>query len=334
VTRRRICALHRALAALDRGNWLLAVTLLKEQLERTPGDFGAVVCLARIYLEQRRYDLAEAHIDAAFAWAQVDDPDTVCPATPEQRDLYRMKANLRLAHGEPEGALALYTLLLDQTPGDADLLYQAALAYQSMGQTGLALAYFDRALTHDPDHLPAREIKGQLLLGLGRLHEALDLYTEITLRQPDNVNAFWMMGCIYERLRRPVAAVYAWERAVTLAPNADEPLRMLGHAALRAGDIAQARSRFTRAVAANPNNVLAHLDLADLLADLAETRAVVAHWDEAERLAPHHPRLAACRDRREAVTRQVATWTFPKRVPIRRGDGIPGPGGDPAAQTP
>jgi len=342
VRRRGSPALRRALRALDRGNWLHAVGLLKAELERSPHDFWTAICLARIYLEQRRYNLAEQMVDRAFSWAQVDNPDTVCPVTPEQRELFLMKANLRLAHGEPEGALTLYTVLLAEAPGDADLLYHAALAYESMAQHDLAIAYFDRALEVDADHLPAREIKGQILLGLGRLQEALDLYTEVTLRNPDNVNAYCMMGRIYDRLKRPVAAVCAWERAVALAPNADEPLRMLGHAALRAGDIDLARARFTRAVGANPRNVLAHLDLAELLADLGETCAAVGHWDEAERLCPQHPRLAACRDRREAVTRQVATWSFPKefarRPPARAEGGTrptrPGAAGDPETGTP
>jgi tetratricopeptide (TPR) repeat protein len=334
VNRRGSVNLRRAMAALERGNWLQAVNILREELERGP-DFKTAIYLARIYLEQRRYHLAEALVDRAFSWAQVDDPETVCPVTPEQRELYLMKANLRLVHGAPEGALTLYTLLLAETPGDADLLYHAGLAYESLLQHDLAVAYFDRALEHDPDYMPAREIKGQILMGLGRLQEALDLYTEVTLRQPENVNAYAMMGRIYDRLKRPVAAVCAWERAVALAPNADEPLRMLGHAALRAGDIDQARARFTQAVAANPLNVLAHLDLADLLADLGETRAAVGHWDEAERLCPKHPRLASCRDRRDAVTRQVATWSFPKRLPQVRAEGGRTPdAGDPEAGAP
>jgi tetratricopeptide (TPR) repeat protein len=319
---------RRAHQALDRGNWLLAVNLLKDELVRVPQDFGCAVLLARIYLEQCRYALAEQVVDTAFSWAHVDDPETVCPVTPEQRELFVMKANLRLAHGDPEGALTLYTLLMGEGADDADLAYHAGLAYESMAQHDLAIAYFDRAVRIDPTHLPAREIKGQILFGLNRLTEALDLYTEITLAHPDNVNAFVMMGRIYERLRRPVAAVYAWERAVSLAPNADEPLRMLGHAALRQGDIAQARSYLTRAVGANPRNVLAHLDLADLLADLGETCAAMGHWDEAERLRPNHPRLAHCRERREAVTRQVATWSLPKRLPgVQAEGGAGGAGG-------
>ena len=69
--------------------------LLKAELERSPHDFWTAICLARIYLEQRRYSLAEQMVDRAFSWAQVDNPDTVCPVTPEQRELFLMKANLR-----------------------------------------------------------------------------------------------------------------------------------------------------------------------------------------------------------------------------------------------
>jgi tetratricopeptide (TPR) repeat protein len=105
--------------------------------------------------------------------------------------------------------------------------------------------------------------------------------------------------------------VTAWERALALAPNADEALRLLGVAALREGDRGRARCNFSRAVEANPNNVQAHIDLAELLTELGETRAAVAHWDEAEMLFPNHPRLLADRELREAAARQVDTCCGP-----------------------
>ena len=66
MSRRRSPNLRRALAALDRGNWLLAVNVLKDEIERAPDCFAAAVCLARIYLEQQRYHLAEEIVDRAW----------------------------------------------------------------------------------------------------------------------------------------------------------------------------------------------------------------------------------------------------------------------------
>lgn len=307
-------ALSRARAALDRGNWLRAVDLLQTDLRRRPNCVDTCVELAHIYLEQGRLALAEDLVDQAFSLADVGNPDRACPLTESHRELYLLKANLRLAHGDPQGALSLYTLLLAEQAHDPNLLFHAGLAYERMAQHELSVAYLDRAIAEDPDYLPAIEIKGQILLCMGRLKEALDLYTEITVRYPDNVNAYAMLGRIYHHLERPVAAISAWERAVALAPNADDPLRMLGRAALKAGDVVQARDYLTRSLAANPANIHTHLDLAELLADLGETRAALAHWDEAERLCPNHPRLSACRERREQVASQVAHCCLPPDV--------------------
>lgn len=301
---------RRAELALERGNWLKAVDLLRTELARHPCFHSAVV-LATIYLEHGRFHMAEELVDQAFSWADMKNPLSVCPVTDAQRRLYLLKANLRLSLGDAQGALSLYTVLLSERPADADLLYRMGLAYERMGQRELAIGYLDRAIAAHPDFLPAMEIKGQILLVLKRLPEALDLYTEVTLAHPGNVNAYCMLGHIYHRMQRPVAAVYAWERAVALAPNADEPLRMLAKAALGRGDLAQARDYLTRAVTANPRNVHAHLDLADLLDELGETRSALAHWDEAERLFPGHPRLQRCKERRERVAWQITGGRSP-----------------------
>ncbi len=308
--RQAMRTVQRAQHALDRGNWLKAVDLLKRELARRE-CYESAIALSHIYLEQGHFSMAEELVDKAFTWADVDDPFTACPITDAHRALFLLKGNLRLSQGDAEGALALYTVLLSERPEDPDLLYRMGLAYERLRQPEMAVSYLDRAIAAYPDFLPAMEIKGQLLLALRRLSCALDLYTEITLAHPGNVNAFCMLGRIYHHMDRPVAAVYAWERAIALAPNADEPLRMLGKNALSQGDVPRARDFFTRSVAANPNNVHAHLDLAELLADAGETRAALAHWDEAERLFPGHPRLALCQTRRDAIADQVTEGRSP-----------------------
>ncbi len=305
---------HRAFAALDQGNWLKAVDLLKDGLDRYPRCLEIALNLTRVYMERGYYPMAEELVDQAFSWSELDDPENTCPVTEAQKDLYLLKANIRLAQGDPEGALTLYTLLLSERAHDPDLLFHAGLAYEKLAQHELAVSYLDRAIAVDPEYLPPMEIKGQILLCMGQFKEALELYGEMALCHPNNVNAYVMLGRIYHHLKRPVAAVTAWERAVALAPNADEPLRMLGLFALKSGEFRRARDLLTRAVEANPHNVHAHLDLADFLYNQGETRAALAHWDEAEALFPGHPRLERCREQRDTVAGQIHDW-FPFPLP-------------------
>ncbi len=127
-----------------------------------------------------------------------------------------------------------------------------------------------------------------------------------------------MMGRIYDHLGRQPAAQLAWQRAVALAPNADEPLRLLGRLAVGREEWSEARDLLTRAVAANPKNALAHLDLADLLERLGETRAALAHWDEAFALAPQQVRIAEAVDHWQQVAQAVSDGFAP--LPDRGGD--------------
>ncbi|MFQ5509638.1 MAG: tetratricopeptide repeat protein [Leptospirillia bacterium] len=303
--------ISRALSAYRKANWLQAVTLLKEVLAERPDATEASVHLARIYMDRQLFTLAKDVVSRAFCEAHVDDPETFCPLTDTQRILYLTKANLRLCQGDPEGALALYSLLFAECAHDPDLLFHMGLAYEKLAQHELAVAYLDRAIEANPKFIEAMEIKGQILLCLGHLPEALDLYRELSLRNPDDVNAYVMMGRIHHRLGQPLRAVAAWERAITLAPNADEPLHMLGRTALKAGDTIGARAYLIRAVAANPNNLEIHLDLAELLADLGETRAALGHWDEVAARMPNHPRLINSRARREVAAREAGIWSVP-----------------------
>lgn len=308
---------QRSDAALARGNWLQAVDLLQRSLDNCPDCYDTAVRLARIYMEYGHFRSAEEAVDQAFT-ASTTDPFNVCPLSEAHRDLFLLKANLCLARGNAYKAVTLYMVLLADRPDDPDLLLHVALGYEKTGQREMALAYLNRVLAVDPDHLPSQEIKAQLLLGLGRLHEALDLYTEITLSRPDSVNAYAMMGRIYDHLGRQPAAQLAWQRAVALAPNADEPLRLLGRLAVGREEWSEARDLLTRAVAANPKNALAHLDLADLLERLGETRAALAHWDEAFALAPQQVRIAEAVDHWQQVAQAVSDGFAP--LPDRGGD--------------
>jgi len=79
------------------------------------------------------------------------------------------------------------------------------------------------------------------------LRHNLALAIEAVRLDPDSLAAAQALGSIYLLLNRPADATDAYRRALALQPAA-EIYMDLGHAALAAGDTAQARQRYARAL--------------------------------------------------------------------------------------
>lgn len=93
------------------------------------------------------------------------DPDE------EQVDYYREGLDL-LAVGKYHEALTSFRLALRETPGDAAVLQQIAIAYTRIGMTDEAIKTYRAVLNRDPREVGAHYGLAFLLLREGRREEA------------------------------------------------------------------------------------------------------------------------------------------------------------------
>ncbi|MFZ9690644.1 MAG: tetratricopeptide repeat protein [Phycisphaerales bacterium] len=68
--------------------------------------------------------------------------------------------------------------MVDADPGDAFCLYAIAQEHARLGDSGEAIAWFDRTIATDPSHAYARFHKARVLEGLGRIPEAIECLRE------------------------------------------------------------------------------------------------------------------------------------------------------------
>ena len=156
-------------------------------------------------------------------------------------------------------AETLYRAVLADDPDDPYATYLYGLLQLGTGRTAAAVGSLGRAASLRPSHLATRLGLGRALLADKQSGEALAAADAVLAQEPGSAQALFLRGTALSTLGRPADAVAVLHRAI----------------------------------AADPTNAAAHLNLGNALADLDELaagyRGFIARWADG-RVAP---RLAA-----------------------------------------
>jgi len=127
--------------------------------------------------------MKERQEDFAGALAEAEAVRARAPS--RQLDLY--VASLRSKAGDFEGAVAFLKELLEQTPGDEDLLYNLGVVHGEAGRSDESLAYMQQVLAVSPDHPGALNYVGYTMAERGQdLDEAERMITRASEQRPDD----------------------------------------------------------------------------------------------------------------------------------------------------
>ena len=192
---------------------------------------------------------------------------------------YLLTGEPQLARESFERAVALHPDLVE--PG----LALAILESQS-GQVQRARVRLNEILKSHPDHLPALERLFVLDIGAGDWKHAKAILGR--LRQVTGESAATMMaeGRLQEAQRDFVKATAAFERAASMAPDAQEPLLALIRIDLAQKLPDHARRRLEAIVTSQPTHPYAHGLLGEVLSIIGRREAAAARFRDATRLNP------------------------------------------------
>jgi Flp pilus assembly protein TadD len=107
-------------------------------------------------------------------------------------------------------------------------------------------------------------------------------------REPDNVDAIYLLGMIANQVGRADAAVELISRAIAFRPAAGEMHASLGLALQNLGDPARAAESYRRALALKPDHMGARHNLGAMLERMGRLREAAEVFREVVRLAPGH----------------------------------------------
>lgn len=103
------------------------------------------------------------------------------------------------------------------------------------------------------------------LQSTGRLEDATTIYQDIVTREPDNADAWHLLGIIAHQAERPDAAEKMILRAISLKPEQGNYYINLAAVLRNAGRHDEAANCLWRAISLSPSDAGAHADLAELL---------------------------------------------------------------------
>jgi tetratricopeptide (TPR) repeat protein len=194
------------------------------------------------------YLLAESQrqmkdLDSAASTAQ-----QLRQAFPEDPRGFVVDAQLKLARGEKDQAIAAFADLVKRVPEEPNFVYQYA----------------------------------QLLEDSGRRAEAERALRDLIARDPRDANALNSLGYMFaDRGERLDEAVDLLERALKLEPGNPSFLDSLGWAYFRQGKLANAEQPLAEAAAQMPGNAVVQDHLGDLRFKQARYEEAVAAWERA-----------------------------------------------------
>ncbi len=230
-----------------------------------------------------------AWIFACFSFAIVCS----CSRDPGARELAHLKRGRELlAARNYQRALIEFRNASQATPQDPEPYYQIGMVALEQGDMKRGIASFDKALSLNLKHAPAKLQLAGLMTATGNkdlIEKAQASVREVLASSPDKVNALELLGAGEFELGKPAEAEEHLEEAVKRAPRHIMGAVMLARLQLSRGGRQAAEATVRRMAAANSRSAQAHLAAAQFYGSLGRSAEGRAELTRAVELEPKNP---------------------------------------------
>ncbi len=160
------------------------------------------------------------------------------------------------------GAVEKYARALEADPSSPYLHARLAVMHAGKNNHDEALAHVDAALKQPDIAVNTQILLGDILVKMGLLDRAVELYDTVIQRQVGNPDVFVKKGVLLVSLNQFEAAKEALGRGIELRPDLPIAYYYLGHVALAQQQSEKAIKSFERAIAGKQDFLPAYLALA------------------------------------------------------------------------
>jgi tetratricopeptide (TPR) repeat protein len=144
---------------------------------------------------------------------------TALKGDPSSLILKARLASLYFSIGKVGEAVQFAEGVAESDVRDATILVQMAGIFAGAGQSGKALALYDRAIAQNPDGSEAYFSKGLLLVNLKRLEEAEQAFQHGLEKTKDSPVGYYYLGRIAIEAKQLDRAAASFERAIAINPS-------------------------------------------------------------------------------------------------------------------
>src|ERR1700722_3072481 len=182
---------------------------------------------------------------AEGALAPIEASHAECPA------LILDRARIKAAQGDAREAQALFFHYSDLAPESSDGNAYFARFLLEQGEYERADTLSSIAINEEPNNPTALAVRGQLLAMKGQSEQGLALLIKACQLNPEDADAQFQLGVIYNHAKRPQPATEHFEKAVEIDPDNASAWDYLALNLERIGEIDQAKSAYKRGLAVN-----------------------------------------------------------------------------------
>ncbi|GGZ04892.1 XrtA/PEP-CTERM system TPR-repeat protein PrsT [Pseudoduganella plicata] len=201
---------------------------------------------------------------------------------PELADVRLMLGQMYLESGDMLSAEKELRRARDAGAPRADVL-------PALGKALLAQGQFEGTLTATADatDAPALALRGQAMLGLGRVDDARAAFDDALRKQPGMTEATLGLARVALAADNAAQAHQLTQQAVAASPGDIESLRLQGEMQRAANEPDGARATYERILALKPDNVQTRVDLANLDIETGRFAEAREHIARARKAQPH-----------------------------------------------
>ena len=192
--------------------------------------------------------------------------------------------------GRLSEAQAHYEAALREAVGFHPALHLMGLLFFQKQDHARALEWFSRAVAVEPAaSIASRAGRGEVLLELNRLEEALDDFDRVLAADPGMAAVWNNRGLALNALKRHEEALASYERAIALAPLAAQAHNNRGDALRELRRFGEALASFDRALAIKPDDWASLNNRAIALSLMGRMDEALASYDRALAIEPNIP---------------------------------------------
>lgn len=198
-----------------------------------------------------------------------------------------------LRSGQAEKAAAKFKAVTDADPQHAEAWYCLGTIYGSAEQFEAAIDCYRKSAEHAPPQqksLPLFNL-GNALQSLGKLDEALEVFTFATDVDPEMADAWINRGRLLDDAGFHTEAIDSYDKALTLTPDDTTALANRGNSLRALNRFAEARSNYETTLTHDPHDLASLSGLGICLSQLGQPEQGLRLMDKALELVRFPPLL-------------------------------------------
>ena len=172
-------------------------------------------------------------------------------------------------------------------PPKEQILSQA-FQFHSQGNISEAAKYYQYFINQGFEDYRVFSNYGVILVGFGKLKEAVFCYRKAIKLNPDFADAHFNLGNLMRNLGKLKEAEISYLKAIEINPNFANAHSNLGNALRDLGNLHQAEVSFRKAIEINPNNAIFHSNLGGILKDFGKLKEAELSCLKAIKINPNY----------------------------------------------